>query len=321
MKQIRVESLLASPQDRVTFQSEWSKGSSGLLLLVALFAGNVGPGLYMISFLMNFPIGMLIGFLIVALGYGLPHLLFLGRKERFWRGLMKPGTSWISRGFIFANLFMGLAVLTLLLHLLMMTDFISEGMTGLYGSIGIASSVFAFLLAMYPGFLFSSVKAIPFWHSYFLVPLFMVQAFGSGIAMLLVIAHVPGVSIHNSEKLLLPEAVLLVASAMLILGHLFSTLNSGKAGKVSVARLVRGTYKKAFLWGALSCEIAIPLLVVALTFVGLNKSMLIPAEMIQLCGIFFFKYCFLNAGAYNEVCSEQVFESIYKKGSRKRPFN
>lgn len=321
MKQIRVESLLASPQDIVTFQSEWSKGASGWLLLMALFAGNVGPGLYMVSFLMSFPAGMLAGLLIVATGYGIPHLLFLGRKERFWRGIMQPGTSWISRGFIFANLFMGSAALTIALQFTLLTNMIPESITSLYKSIGILSSICAFLLAMYPGFLFASLKAIPFWHSFLLVPLFIVQAFGSGIALLLVLSHAPGLSVPGSEELLLPEAVLLVASALLILGHLFSTLNSGKAGKTSVMRLVSGSFKKAFLLGALSCEIAIPLVVVALTMVGLNKSMLIPAELIQLCGIFFFKYCFLNAGAYNELCSEQVFDSIYKNTSEKRPFN
>lgn len=321
MKQIRVESLLASPQDIVTFQSEWSKGRSGGLLLLALFAGNVGPGLYMMSFLMNFTVGMLVGFLIVAVGYGLPHLLFLGRKERFWRGVMQPDTSWISRGFIFANFFMGFACLTVALGSPMLTNMIPEGISILYNPIGILSSVFAFLLAMYPGFLFASVRAIPFWHSFLLVPLFIVQAFGSGIALLLVLAHAPGVSLHGGEHLLFSEAIFLVTSALLILGHLFFTFSSGKAGRTSVMRLISGSFKKAFLLGALSCEIAIPLTVVALTFVGLNKSMLIPAELIQLCGIYFFKYCFLNAGAYNEICSEQVFDSIYSHSGESRPFN
>ena len=108
MKQVKINSLLDLPQDNVSFPREWTgrshHGKRSLLLLLALFAGNIGPGLYMISCLYRFYLGMLVAFFIVAIGYALPHLLFLGRMERFWRGILKPQSSWISRGFVFANL-------------------------------------------------------------------------------------------------------------------------------------------------------------------------------------------------------------------------
>ena len=110
MKQVKMTSLLDLPRDDVVFQREWTAkgelGKRGMLLEVAFFAGTVGPGLYLASCRHLFHPGLLAGFLIVLFGYGLPHMLFLGRIERFWRGLLKPQSSWISRGYVFANLFL-----------------------------------------------------------------------------------------------------------------------------------------------------------------------------------------------------------------------
>ena len=84
MKQVRIDSLLHMPQDGITLQKEWTgksrHGKRSLLLLLALFAGNIGPGLYMISCLYRFYFGMLVAFFIVVVGYALPHLLFLYQR-------------------------------------------------------------------------------------------------------------------------------------------------------------------------------------------------------------------------------------------------
>ncbi|MEE8452974.1 MAG: hypothetical protein V3R99_13695, partial [Thermoguttaceae bacterium] len=88
MKEVKIDALLDSPRDGVVFQNEWAVGGGpgrkGLLLLIALFAGNIGPGVYMVSCCCRFYPGLVAGFLIVLFGYALTHLLFLGRMERFW---------------------------------------------------------------------------------------------------------------------------------------------------------------------------------------------------------------------------------------------
>jgi len=317
MKQITVDSLLVSPQDAVTFQAGWSTAGRGRLLLVALFAGSVGPGLYMVAHLSSFPVGRLVGFLIVALGYGLPHMLFLGRIERFWRGVMMTRTSWISRGFVFATLFLGFALAELAIDY-----YAGAPLSGaLLPIVGWAAFGLAFLVALYPGFLFSRVKAIPLWHSFLLVPLFLVQAAGAGIALVLVLAGLLGRTIPRAHELLIAEAVLLLLSALLISAHLFSRSGSGEAGRTSVVQLVRGKFRNTFVFGAILGEIVIPVSMVGIVLLGADESILIVAEMIQICGIFLFKYCILNAGAYNRLCDEGVFESLHRRGDRIRPFN
>ncbi len=316
MKQVKINSLLETPQDGFTYQREWNISrrakANGLYLLIALFAGNVGPGIFMISFLSKFITGnyffegMLVGFILVLFGYALPHLVFLGRVDRFWRAMVKPQSSWISRGFIFANVFLLFGLYTVA-HMLPFIgfDFTQPG-SSLYDMVAILAFGSAFLLSMYPGFIFSKIKAIPFWNSSVLIPLFIVQSFGAGIALALILVHVPDIADPGFDSLLPLEAMLITLSALLLTAYMFGRMKTGKAGKESVTQLIHGVLKKPFLYGAIACEIVIPLVFVVLVLLGLNPFILVFAELIQLFGIFFFKYCLLSAGAYNRTFSPEL---------------
>ncbi|MFC1782990.1 NrfD/PsrC family molybdoenzyme membrane anchor subunit [Planctomycetota bacterium] len=313
MKQIRIDTLLATPQDEVTYQSEWSlragfKGS-GLLLLIALFAGNLGPGLYMIGCFYKFELGLLIAFGIVSIGYGLTHLLFLGRSERFWRALLKPQNSWISRGFLFATFFLIFGFLSVAHYLPWFNvGFLKIDAPGYNVILGLGF-ISAFLLSLYPGFLFSCVKAIPFWNSGILAPLFVVQSIGAGIALTFILSHLPGAGISGIDELLPYETVVISVSAVLIGIYLWGRSKKGGAGKVAVEQLLYGRYRKVFLWGAMFCEIIIPLVMALAALMGLNAVFFAAAELIQLGGIFFFKYSLLNVGAYNELYNFDVMKA------------
>ena len=78
-------------------QQEWIEGR-GLLLLIAIYLGGVGGGLYLISLIIGWKTGLALALAIVGIGKGSAHLLFLGRPLRFWRALLRPHSSWISRG-------------------------------------------------------------------------------------------------------------------------------------------------------------------------------------------------------------------------------
>ena len=75
-------------------QTEWAG-----LIASAFFFGKVGSGLFMVSVFTQSRLGMLLGLLIVLGGKGGAHMLYLGKPLRFWRGMSRPGTSWVSRGF------------------------------------------------------------------------------------------------------------------------------------------------------------------------------------------------------------------------------
>lgn len=87
-----------------TAQKEWIDGR-GILLWLAFFLGGVGGGLYLVSLWFDSLWGLLLGWLIIAIGKTGTHLAYLGHPERFWRGFLRPKSSWVSRGLIFIILF------------------------------------------------------------------------------------------------------------------------------------------------------------------------------------------------------------------------
>src|SRR3989304_2512899 len=81
-------------------QREWS-----WLLTASFFLEGVGAGLFILSYLLGVGAGALLG--VVAVGLGALFLLLdLGRVERFWRAVSRPGAAWVSRGGIIITLFL-----------------------------------------------------------------------------------------------------------------------------------------------------------------------------------------------------------------------
>lgn len=81
-------------------QTEWK-----WLITLAFFCGELGAGVFLVSLFvpaaaakLAFFAGLL-GWLIVAGPKNLFHFIYLGKPWRFWRGLSRPGQSWITRGF------------------------------------------------------------------------------------------------------------------------------------------------------------------------------------------------------------------------------
>lgn len=302
MKQVRIDTLLEPPQDAAAFQREWTtKGQCGhrsLLLELALFAGMVGPGLYAVSALCRFQPGLLAAFLIVLFGYALPHVAFLGRMERSWRSILRPGTSWISRGSIFAGAFLALGALSVVL----------DPNSGAYDAILIAATIAAILLAIYPGFLFAVLRAIPFWRSGILIPLFLAQALGGGLALLLLLGLLDSALWARRGPILAVNLAALAATGALIAAHIyFRHTAAAPAARIAVQRLLRGTYRTLFLGGVVLCGLAVPLLLIPLALLDVAAYLLVPvAALCQLAGILFFKYCLLNVGAYSPLYNPRL---------------
>jgi len=306
MKQVRIDSLLEPPQDGAAYQREWTThgqcGEKGLLLELALFAGMVGPGLYIVSAVWGFSLGMLVGLAIVALGYGLPHAVFLGRMERSWRSVMRPGHSWISRGSIFAFAFMALAAMSVAHTIGALNTGPLQAGSEAHGLLVKASIITAALLAVYPGFLFSVVRAIPFWNSIFLVPLFAAQTVGGGLALALMLDALPSVTFPAAQTALALEPMVILATAALIAAHLHFRWRAGPTAKQSTEMLIQGPYRALFIGGALLVGLVAPLLLTALALTTAPSPLLVlPAAVGQLTGILLFKYCLLNVGLYSPI--------------------
>jgi hypothetical protein len=154
----------------------------GWLVAVYLFLGGVGGGAYTIAAINGFlgegaalstRIGLWIGFPALLVG-SLFLVVDLGSPTRAVLAGMKPKTSWMARGFWIISIFMVLAFLHLVLHLMGRT----EGL--LIDIIAGAGIVFAVSTVAYTGILLGASKGIPFWRTGIVPVVFVVSALVTG---------------------------------------------------------------------------------------------------------------------------------------------
>ena len=96
---------------KYTPQREWIEGH-GIMVAFAMFFGGISGGLYLSSLYFHSLLGMFIAWLL-AMAAGVTDMAHLSKPMRFWRMMSKPGSSWISRGFILIWLFLGAAMIQL----------------------------------------------------------------------------------------------------------------------------------------------------------------------------------------------------------------
>lgn len=152
---------------KYTPQVQFIEGQ-GILFWLAFFFIELGAGMFIVSSIFAILWGELIGWLICAvLGGGL-HLLYLGHPFRFYRMILRPQTSWISRGLIFVSAFLIFGGIHIVLSF--------KGTSNL--SLLIVTNIFAFLAVIYGGFAMNYVNGIPLWNSALLPVLLEWRVFG-----------------------------------------------------------------------------------------------------------------------------------------------
>jgi formate-dependent nitrite reductase membrane component NrfD len=275
---------------RSTYQTEWIT-RRGILLWLAMYAGGLGGGLYLVSLYFSSFVGMLVSLLIVAGLKGGFHLAYLGKPLRFWRILFRPKTSWLSRGFIFVVCFVGFAAVQLLL---------SHWLPGTVWEVflKVLAGLMAIGVIVYTGFVLNTVKAVSVWNSPLLPLLFAMCGLLGGFGLSTVIAVYGGnVDLHTAET---GSHWLLVINALLIALYLWRAVQKDETGKKSVMDQMRGMAAPAFWVGVVVLGIAVPL---AVALFGYLSSEVIPAVLIagvicEIIGGLSVRYCLLKVGLY-----------------------
>ncbi|MBI2917302.1 MAG: polysulfide reductase NrfD [Chloroflexi bacterium] len=267
------------------FQREWVHGR-GLLLLLAFYLGGVGGGLYLASLLAGWDAGLLIGMGIVALGKGSAHLLFLGHPERFWRAMMRPQSSWISRGILFLGFFLlfGLAY-----YLFGGTPFL------------VLSAFFAFCLITYTGFVMAASPAISFWNNPLLPLVFITAALWSGGSVAEVFHSLASVEM-DVDSLQVLSLVAGSAAVVVLFCYLVVNYYSTIAAKEAVLFLALGRLAWLFYAGVVALGLVVPLAVLVPAYLwGVPALALAVAGLSELVGSLFLRYALLRAGIFAPV--------------------
>ncbi len=308
--------MIKTIREDLIFQKDWAgKGERGLrdqMLMPAIFFGAISPGLYLSSLFTDFKAGLWASVFLNIIGYGITHLLYLGKMERFWRGLFNIKQSWISRGLLFNILFTISSTLYLVI-----TGFTTVSDTSSFVlTLKWASILSGILFLAYPGFMLSFVKAIPFWHSAVEPALFFLQGLLGGTAMELLLGGLyGGLDTTAGNALIKVNYILLLAVLIIIPSALIVKALHTEAERASVRYLLgmhpdpeRARDGALFLYGALISGLIFPLCIIGFQIIvsQIATVLLYFALTVELVGIYFAKYGFIRAGAYTSVSKGQL---------------
>ena len=170
------------PRVNGQLQKDW-----GWLVAIYLFLGGVGAGAYTIAAINGFigksaelstMLGLSIGFPALLIG-SLFLLADLGTPKNAVLAGMRPGSSWIARGFWIISVFMVIAFVHSSLQIF--TDMgETSGPGGVLSVLAVVGIVFAVSTMAYTGILLGASKGIPFWRSGVVPLIFVVSALVTG---------------------------------------------------------------------------------------------------------------------------------------------
>ena len=268
-------------------QVEWSA-----LIASAFFFGKVGAGLFMISVVTQSRLGMLLGLLIVVGGKGGAHLLYLGQPWRFWRGMSRPGSSWVSRGLWAMTFMVVLGAWALLL----------PAGSSLFMPVAVIAALFAFVVAIYDGFLLTSSNAIPIWNTALMPVMCMFYAFLGGTTMTLFLAHFGFIQLAIGERLLSAvEMALLSVNLLIVIMYLATSVTAGAAGKTSFNLLVRGPYAVPFFALAIGVGRVFTLLMTFFAGSDASPGVVALITVADLIGHYYIFYLLLKIGVFKPI--------------------
>ena len=271
-------------------QESWS-----WLVAIDLFLSGMGAGLYLISQIAGFALGSALGIALVVIG-SLILTRELARPQQMWRSFSRAATAWMSRGAIVVFLFIALGVLDLAPNVL-------NGLPWATGTaLGYVAAFLAVIIVLYPGFLFASSPAIPFWNTPLLPLLFGIYALLGGVAALFIMLSAPGANVLPGVDTLPALGLwVLLAAAILTLIHLVVMLKGGVASQEAVRLLTRGRLALPFLLGVAGAGLIVPAALLIAVYLG-GASQAVPLLFISgvfiLGGGLLMRYCLLRAGVY-----------------------
>jgi len=282
---------------KYTPQTEWINGR-GILFWIAFFFIELGAGMFLVSSIFGNLLGQTIGWLICAVLGGGFHFLYLGHPFRFYRMILKPQTSWISRGLLFVSGFLILGALHMLLSFWGTRS----------GVLLVVTDVMAFLAIIYGGFAMNYINGIPLWNSALLPILYVVAGLWGGAELSMAVqlgSGEPATSSAGLEELI---RVLLVTFVVIFPTYLLSARYSSPAGKVSVREIVRGKWWPYFWIGVVLLGIVLPVgVVIGTILVGLEGTpvgLLYLSVACEIIGDLVLRYLILKNGFYNPLVPE-----------------
>jgi formate-dependent nitrite reductase membrane component NrfD len=261
------------PKVNGQMQTEW-----GWWIAIYLFLGGVGAGAYTIGAINGFvgdeldlstTLGLWIGFPALLIG-SICLLADLGSPTRALLAGMRPGSSWMARGFWIITVFMILAFVHLVLY--QFTNVAeSAGGAAALSAIAIGGIVTAVLTMAYTGILLATSKGIPFWRSGIVPAIFVISALVTGHFTIMIGMVLFGESSATSAALqtMAVEAAVLVILEVLAIFFFLHEAYKLPDSRESAERILR---KRSFVIGYFLLGLGAPLALMLVLLLAMTDS-------------------------------------------------
>jgi formate-dependent nitrite reductase membrane component NrfD len=274
----------------------------GWLIVVDTFLAGAGGGAFLAAFILDIlgkyepiaRIGSLLGPLLSMTG-AIFLMADLGSKRRSYR-LLSNRSSWISKGSLITVAFILLGLVYSVPSL-----WIADWTTWRLGrGIGVIAAVFSILTALYPGFLFSVIKAIPFWNTSVLPILFLFSSWCTGLAATVISAQFlpTGLGVAGFHEFGVVMIVLGVI-CLIISGGYLEVARHGSASSRASVQLLR---RPLFIYGIIVLGLASPIGLLSWSVVVSDIHTLSVlagvSSLLLLSGGFLIRHGILKAGVY-----------------------
>jgi formate-dependent nitrite reductase membrane component NrfD len=233
---------------------------------------GIGGGIFLLARLLGIerrlgivfglPLVDVISFVIIGVG-GLVLVWSLGRPFRMLRAVLKPGTSWISRGAIADFIFVvagGLLVLPGLtiggatpLAWLPWDPWATTPVGKALEVIGLVSSA---VVIVYAGLVLADKAAITFWRSWLIPAQFVLSSLAMSMATIMVMGTLNRAPIDTLQCLLLGKFLMLLL--LTIVWHLAT--DRAKPGKAESLERLSTKYRRLFFGGVIGAGTLLPAL-------------------------------------------------------------
>jgi formate-dependent nitrite reductase membrane component NrfD len=279
---------------KYTPQREWIEGH-GIMVAFAMFFGGISGGLYLSSLYFHSLLGMFIAWLL-AMAAGVTDMAHLSKPMRFWRMISKPGSSWISRGFILIWLFLGAAMIQLA---------ISQWAPGNAWEtvFKVMAGILAFGVAIYSGFVVGFVGAIKIWNSGLVPILYVISGLTAGMAVDIL------VSLNATNLVTIADYLLagLVVYAIFVAVYFWVATYESATARDSAVRVLRGPIAPVFWLGVVLLGVVIPIAMVAPFSLSqqVSSAGFAVAGACTIIGGVALRYVILKAGMYTPLLPDE----------------
>jgi formate-dependent nitrite reductase membrane component NrfD len=233
---------------------------------------GIGGGIFLLARLLRIesrlgvwfgiPAVDVVSFVLIGIG-GLVLVWSLGRPFRMLRAVLKPGTSWISRGAIADFIFLVTGGLLVLPNLdlagarpFSRLPWDAWATSGPGKAIEILALLSAAIVIVYAGLVLSDKAAITYWRSPLVPAQFVLSSLAMSMATVMVMAALHGASIDQVQWWLLAKF-----SVLLLLTIVWHFVNDRtKPGKAEALARLTTTYRWLFFAGVIGAGTVLPAL-------------------------------------------------------------